>query len=884
MTGNKMLWDFLFRFIPVLFLTAVYAQDQSGFISIDCGLPANSSYTDETTSLNYISDASFIDVGIITTITPKVTTNSTDRQQLSVRSFPEGDRNCFNVELAKNTKYLIRAIFAHGDYDGSNELPEFDLHLGPNKWVTVKILNASIPVIKEIIHTPTLNYIHICLVNTDSGMPFISALELRPLKNTTYVAQSGALVKSTRLDLGSLTNKTVRYPDDVFDRIWTPDHFHKWTDLSTPDTVDAQNHIDFQPPSVVMRTANMPTNASENMEFYIDIDDTTSLFYVYMHFAEIVELQANQSRLFNISLNGTIWYGPVIPNHLSSGTVYSQFPIIGGNNMFSLFKIEGSTLPPLLNAIEIYFVVDLSQSETDQDDVDAIMKIKSTYGITKNWQGDPCAPQAYVWHGLNCSYSDDDPPTVKSLNLSSSGLRGEIVSEIANLRSLELLDLSNNSLSGSLPDFLSRMTSLKVLNLTGNKLTGTIPADLFERSQQGSLLLSVSGNPELCPSVSCTKKKKSVVVPVVASVVAFFILAAALVVILRYFFVRSQAKTNEAKISYETNDEPLVESKKRQFSYSEILKITNNFDKILGKGGFGTVYHGTLNDGTQVAVKVLSLSSAQGYKEFQAEVKLLLRVHHRNLTTLVGYCNEGTNLGLIYEYMANGNLEDYLSDSCLNTLSWEIRLRIATEAAQGLEYLHNGCKPQIVHRDVKTTNILLNDKFQAKLADFGLSRIFPVDGSTHISTVVAGTPGYLDPEYYVNNWLTDKSDVFSFGVVLLEIITGRPAIAQTRERTHISQWVSSMLEKGDIHGIVDPRLNGDFEINSVWKAAELAMGCVSASSARRPTMNQAVVELNDCLNIEMGRTREGQSSQSFNSNSIELMTVNVHTEASPLAR
>ncbi|GLT64161.1 hypothetical protein SLA2020_366700 [Shorea laevis] len=160
------------------------------------------------------------------------------------------------------------------------------------------------------------------------------------------------------------------------------------------------------------------------------------------------------------------------------------------------------------------------------------------------------------------------------------------------------------------------------------------------------------------------------------------------------------------------------------------------------------------------------------------------------------------------------------------------------EVAQGLEYLHNGCKPPIIHRDVKSTNVLLNENFQAKLSDFGLSKIFPTGDDTHLSTNVAGTPGYLDPEYSLSNRLTEKSDVYSFGVVLLEIITCRPIITRTNERTHISQWVSFMLAKGDIQNIVDTRLRGNFNINSVWKAIEIAIACVSPTSAKRPTMSR----------------------------------------------
>lgn len=201
---------FLYIYGPTFNLIPPYFCFASGFISIDCGLQANSSYTDTTTTLNYISDAAFIDTGTIMNIAPSFSTNSMDRQFWNIRSFPEGNRNCYKVPLTKNTKYLIRATFLYGNYDDLNKLPVFDLHLGPNKWVTVKILNATIPVNKEIIHIPTLDYVHVCLVNTGAGMPFISALELRPMLNNIYVPQSGALAKFARLDFGSVTNKTVR--------------------------------------------------------------------------------------------------------------------------------------------------------------------------------------------------------------------------------------------------------------------------------------------------------------------------------------------------------------------------------------------------------------------------------------------------------------------------------------------------------------------------------------------------------------------------------------------------------------------------------------------------------------------------------------------------
>ncbi|KAF8046254.1 hypothetical protein N665_3909s0001, partial [Sinapis alba] len=327
-------------------------------------------------------------------------------------------------------------------------------------------------------------------------------------------------------------------------------------------------------------------------------------------------------------------------------------------------------------------------------------------------------------------------------------------------------------------------------------------------------------------------------------------------------FIVARKKHNEvpSSINSETiSNNQSIRAKERIFTYSEILMMTNNFERVLGEGGYGRVYYGNLN-GTQVAVKMLFHSSAaQDYKHFKAEVELLLRVHHRHLVGLVGYCDDGDNLALIYEYMANGDLKENMSGkSGGHVLTWENRMLIAMEAAQGLEYLHNGSVPPMVHRDVKSTNILLNEVFEAKLADFGLSRSCPVDGESYELTVVAGTPGYLDPEYYITSLLSEKSDVYSFGVVLLEIITNQAVIDRTRERYHITNWVRFMILKGDIRDIIDPKLMGDFDTNGVWKAIELAMSCVNPTSNCRPKMPHVVMELKECLESEITRKQGSQ--------------------------
>ncbi|KAA8540320.1 hypothetical protein F0562_024761 [Nyssa sinensis] len=434
-----------------------------------------------------------------------------------------------------------------------------------------------------------------------------------------------------------------------------------------------------------------------------------------------------------------------------------------------------STFPPILNAMEIYMMKKFQQSPTNQDDVIAIKDIQSVYTVERNWQGDPCVPKEYLWDGLVCSDEGYNSPRIISLNLSSSGLTGNIASSLFSLKSLQYLDLSYNSLTGQVPDFLSQLTNLRTLNLSGNQLTGSVPSPLIERSMNKSLSLSVDGNPGLCSNVSCQKNnKKNIVVPVVASVASLLVLMGALVTIWILKQRRKHALGHVAK----SNGDAASYSKSQKFSYSEVLSITNDFEKVIGKGGFGTVYGGQLKDGTRVAVKMLSPSSTQGSKQFQTEARLLTRIHHRNLAPLIGYCDEGSHIGLIYEYMVNGNLREHLSGinymvSRQNAavLSWKKRLSIAVDAAQALEYLHEGCKPPIIHRDVKTDNILLNEKMQARVADFGLSRILPLENGSHVSTAVAGTRGYLDPEYYISNRLNEKSDVYSFGIVLLELIT-----------------------------------------------------------------------------------------------------------------
>lgn len=239
--------------------------------------------------------------------------------------------------------------------------------------------------------------------------------------------------------------------------------------------------------------------------------------------------------------------------------------------------------------------------------------------------------------------------------------------------------------------------------------------------------------------------------------------------------------------------------------------------------------------------------------EFLAEVESLTTVHHRYLVFLVGYCSNKNHLALIYEYMPNGSLYDHIrgKNAIVQTLGWHDRARIALEAAQGLDYLHTGCMLPIIHRDLKSQNILLGHDMVAKISDFGLSRSYLNDAQSHISVTAAGTLGYIDPEYCLSGRLTISSDVFSFGVVLLEIVTGEPPIISTT--VHIVQRVKEKVSMGNIEAIVDPRFGGEYDTNSVWKVVDIALLCTKEASHERPTMSTVVAELKVALALEKAR-------------------------------
>lgn len=290
------------------------------------------------------------------------------------------------------------------------------------------------------------------------------------------------------------------------------------------------------------------------------------------------------------------------------------------------------------------------------------------------------------------------------------------------------------------------------------------------------------------------------------------------------------------------------------FTFREMEEATRSFSdgNFLGKGGFGRVYKGILRSGEIVAIKKMELPAfkeAEGEREFRVEVDILSRLDHQNLVSLIGYCADGKDRFLVYEYMKNGNLQDRLNGIGDAKMYWPLRLKVALGAAKGLAYLHSGCDVgiPIVHRDFKSTNILLDTNFEAKISDFGLAKLLPEGQETYVTARVLGTFGYFDPEYTSTGKLTLQSDVYAFGVVLLELLTGRRAVDLNQgpnDQNLVLQVRHILNDRKKLRKVLDPELGrGTFTMESIAMFANLASRCVRIESSERPSMEECVKEL-----------------------------------------
>ncbi|WCJ34589.1 Leucine-rich repeat protein kinase family protein [Euphorbia peplus] len=883
----------LLLFSCLLFLLFEFGFAQMpGFVSLNCGAKEN--FTDEL-GLIWTTDENLI-YGDTATIS---VSNETRKQYNTVRYFPADSRKyCYTLDVISRTRYLLRATFLYGNFDTNNAYPKFDVSVGATHWSTIVISDANTMESAELIFRASSSSISVCLSNATTGQPFISTLELRQFNGSMYYTDyenQFYLSVSARINFGAESEDPVRYPDDPFDRIWESDSLKKANYLvdvaegtekvSTDMPIDVNTHE--RPPEKVMQTAVVGTNGS--LTYRLNLDGFPGYGWAATYFAEIEDLHPAESRKFRLILPGhsdmSIPIVNIQENALGKYRLYQPgYPNVSLPFVlsFRFGKTSDSSRGPLLNALEVSKYLEKSDGSMDGEAIASVISLNTSADWAQEG-GDPCLPVPWSW--LDCT--SDDRPRIAKISLSSKNLTGNFPSGLPMLNglvelwldgnnltgpipdfsgcaNLKIIHLENNQLTGELPDSLASLPNLRELHVQNNLLSGTIPSDLLDKN----IILNYTGNLNLREAGN---RGKHVGIAIGASVGAAVLLLATIASCL---FIR-RGKTRHpdrehlrgsltAQRLSTLNDSPAETA--CCFSFAEIEDATRSFEKKIGSGGFGVVYYGKLQDGKEIAVKVLTSNSYQGKREFSNEVTLLSRIHHRNLVQFLGFCQEDGRSMLIYEYMHNGTLKEHLYGPLTRgrSINWIKRLEIAEDAAKGIEYLHTGCIPAIIHRDLKTSNILLDKHMRAKVSDFGLSKL-AVDGASHVSSIVRGTVGYLDPEYYISQQLTDKSDVYSFGVILLELMSGQEAISNESfgvNCRNIVQWAKLHIESGDIQGIIDPVLNNDYDIQSMWKIAEKALMCVQPHGHMRPSISEVLKEVQDALLIEKESVvREGNSDE-----------------------
>ncbi|KAL2614134.1 hypothetical protein R1flu_025826 [Riccia fluitans] len=463
-----------------------------------------------------------------------------------------------------------------------------------------------------------------------------------------------------------------------------------------------------------------------------------------------------------------------------------------------------------------------------------------------------------------------DVGSLKVLLLHDNRFSGFIPKELGRLSQLMILDLSNNQFTGTVPEELAALPNLKKLILHNNNLTG-IPEAFIKLGNKG-LNLTYDATVHIIYGKSTPDISGGAIAGVV---VGLLTLIAVFSIIIFLLFRRSKKRNCD---NYQVSKDDLPTST-QVFLLREIKDITGKYKTVLGKGGYGTVYYGKLRDGKEVAVKVRRTESKQGVEEFLNEVKLLSRLHHRNLVPLVGYSLEGGQQTLIYAYMAEGSLHDHIygkksaDGSRSQLLSWKTRLDIAINAAKGLEYLHKDCNPPVIHRDVKASNILLTQNLQARISDLGISKQIPepeeeesVTVTAGVTTAVKGTFGYLDPEYFGRRRLTTKSDVYSFGMVLLEMITRKsPQSYESPDGSDatLAEWVKDAVGKDQVDSIIDPALESDYDKTVMLKVLKTALSCLLHESVERPDIGDVLISLTEALEAENKLIGKEQNSRTL---------------------
>ncbi|CAN8326643.1 unnamed protein product [Cochlearia groenlandica] len=448
-------------------------------------------------------------------------------------------------------------------------------------------------------------------------------------------------------------------------------------------------------------------------------------------------------------------------------------------------------------------------------------------------------------------------PKLQTLDLSNNRISGEIPVTIDQLSSLQYLRLNNNSLSGPFPASLSQIPHLSFLDLSYNNLSGYVPKFLAKTfNVAGNPLICRSNPPEICVgsinssplsvSLSSASGGKSSKLAIALGVSLGFV---GLLIFALGFFCWYRKKQRRLPI-LSLNDKPEEGlqglGNLRSFTFRELHVATDGFSSktILGAGGFGNVYRGKLGDGTMVAVKRLKdVNGTSGDSQFRTELEMISLAVHKNLLRLIGYCATSSERLLVYPYMINGSVALKLKSK--PALDWNMRKRIAIGAARGLLYLHEQCDPKILHRDVKAANILLDECFEAVVGDFGLAKLLNHEDS-HVTTAVRGTVGHIAPEYLATGQSSEKTDVFGFGILLLELITGLRALEfgkTVSQKGAMLEWVRKLHEEMKVDELVDRELGTTYDKIEVGEMLQVALLCTQYLPAHRPKMSEVVLML-----------------------------------------
>ncbi|KAK2414183.1 putative LRR receptor serine/threonine-protein kinase [Trifolium repens] len=889
------LWIVYFMFCS--FLDVAFCG-QDGFLSLSCG--GKTSFNDSS-NISWFQDTPYITTGKTTTINYNDGSLSTN---ISARFFPYSRRHaCYRIPVNNATSLiLVRAKFVYKNYDGHRKPPTFYVSLGTA--IAAKInLAKNDPLIEEFLWEVNKDTLVFCLNSIpNGGSPIISLLEIRPLPKGSYIKgkedfPNKLLRMSYRIDCGHI-NESIRYPMDPYDRIWNGDRsfipFHATTGFKIQNSFNQSNIVE-KPPASVLQTGRVL--ARRNMLAYNLPLEGLGDYYIILYFAGILPVFPS----FDVFINEDLVKSNYTIKKSETSVLYVTRKGINTLNI----TLRSINFYPQINAFEVYNMVDIPP-EASSTTVSAMQVIQQSTGLDLGWQDDPCSP--FPWNHILCegnlvtslALSDINlrsiSPTfgdlldLKTLDLHNTSLAGEIQNlgslqslaklnlsfnqltsfgeELENLINLQILDLENNNLQGVVPDSLGEIENLHLLNLENNNLQGPLPQslnkDTLEIRTSGNLCLTFSTNgcndassnpPIVAPQLITFPKRKhhgqnlAVILGTVGgSTLAIFLICLSV-------FIYNAKRRYQA--SHRTREETDMRNwgAEKLFTYKEIKVATSNFKDIIGRGGFGSVYLGKLPNGKSVAVKVRFDKSQLGVDSFINEIHLLSKIRHQNLVTLEGFCHESKHQILVYEYLPGGSLADHLygTNSLKAPLSWIRRLKIAVDAAKGLDYLHNGSEPRIIHRDVKCSNILLDMDLNAKVCDFGLSKQVTKADATHVTTVVKGTAGYLDPEYYSTQQLTEKSDVYSFGVVLLELICGREPLIHfgTPDSFNLVLWAKPYLQAGAFE-VVDESIQGTFDLGSMKKAAFIAVKSVERDASQRPPISEVLAELKEAYDIQLG--------------------------------